>query len=119
MSRNTLPVATSRQYATHLRLVSWYVIGGSVLATLMLVGCGVLWPALSKRHLHTIGHHQMLSYQRVPALFAQARAHDPLLRLPHARWFIRVQHGHTQLIVVDHTAQGREQDTLTVSGEPR
>lgn len=77
--------------------------GGALLAALSFAGHG-----LAQRHAQTptpaarMGQPAAYPYHRVPALLAQARTHDPVLRLPHARWFIRVRHGHAQVVVVDH-----------------
>src|SRR5579875_442577 len=103
MSRTATQSARRRvDRARRQRRIARCLLAAMGLAALYLLGQGLLpahpqerlspaWPATST-----------MPYRRVPALLAQARAHDPLLRLPHARWFIRVHHGHAQLIVVDH-----------------
>ncbi len=79
-----------------------YLGGGLALAVLALAGHGLLPLPAPDRSTPAIPAGQPVPDRQVPTLLAQARAHDPLLRLPHARWFIRVRHGRAQVIVVDH-----------------
>lgn len=103
MSR-TAGWTTSRRgsRARQQRYIACSLLGAVVLAALSLMGYGLLPPRIQDRPTPVIPVGQPVSNRQVAALLAQAQAHDPLLRLPHARWFIRVRHGHDQVIVVDH-----------------
>lgn len=120
MKRRTFYTTALRQIVTRVRLIPRFVICGAVLAALVLVGRGVMWSNPSQHHSQSLPRQHILPlpYRSVPALLAQARAHDPLLRLPHARWFIRVQHGQARLIVVDHASSGSDQGTRSCQGLP-
>ncbi len=63
-----------------------------------------------------VGTEQPVPYRRILTLLAQARSRDPLLRLPYARWFIRVQHGHAQIVVVDHAAMHSGKTSIINTG---
>lgn len=103
MSRTAKQTKPGRSGQTReQRHIAWYVLGGTALAALYLAGHGLLPQDMRERTTSTIPAGQPVSYRAVPALLARARVHDPLLRLPHARWFIRVRHGRAQFVVVDH-----------------
>src|SRR5579875_3314466 len=96
--------ATPRRVARtrRQRRIVPYLGGGLALAALYLAGHEFLPQHAQERPTPAIPARQPVPDRRVPVLLTQARAHDPLLRLPHARWFIRVRHGRAQLVVVDH-----------------
>ncbi len=103
MSR-TAPWAKPRQVAParDQRPIARYLVGAVALTALYLVGHGLLPQQTQQRTIPAMRAGQPVLYRAVPALLARARAHDPLLRLPHARWYLRVRHGHAQVIVIDH-----------------
>jgi len=102
MSRTAGRVTPRRSgKARQHRYIAPYLMGAMALTALYLAEHGLL-PRRIQDHPTPAIPVQAVSDRQVPALLAQARAHDSLLRLPHARWFIRVRHGHDQVIVVDH-----------------
>lgn len=91
----------SRMNRKH-RPIGWYPLGGTAFAGLYLVAYG-LWPqTVPGRATSATRAGQSVPDREVPVLLAQARNHNPLLRLPHAHWFIRIRHGHAQIVAVDH-----------------
>lgn len=90
----------SRLYRARRRLRR-YLFGGVAFAALYLVGYGLLSHHTEQRTIAPGPTGFPVSYRLIPALLEQARSHDPLLRLPHARWFIRLRHGHVKVIVID------------------
>lgn len=95
------------------------LMGGATLAAFFWMGHG-LTPQPTQGHATPAGTAgQPIPSRHVPALLAVARAHDPLLRLPHARWFVRVRHGHAQVIVVDHALPQRDGGTVVGTGRGR
>lgn len=95
------------------------LMGGATLAAFFWMGHG-LTPQPTQGHATPAGTAgQSIPYRRVPALLAVARAHDPLLRLPHARWFVRVRHGQAQVIVVDHAPPQRGGGIVVVTRRGR
>ncbi len=105
--------------ARRQRRIVRYLGGGLALAALSLAGRGLLPQHAQNRPTPAIPVGQPVSDRQVPALLAQARAHDPLLRLPHARWFIRVRHDHAQLVVIDHASLRGGGGSVTGTGERR
>lgn len=117
MAGRTTPRRVGR--ARRKRRIARYLGGGLALAALVLTGRGLLPQHTQDRPAPTISVGQPVPDRQVPALLTQARAHDPLLRLPHARWFIRVHHGHTQFVVVDHVPPGGAGGSVTGTGGGR
>lgn len=101
MAARTVPRRSSK--ARQHRYIAPYLMGAVALAALYLAGHGLLPPHIQDRLTPAIPAGQPVPDRQVPALLAHAHAHDPLLQLPHARWFIRVRRGHDQVIVVEHT----------------
>jgi len=99
MAARTAPRQSGK--ARQHRYIAQYLMGAVALAALYLAGHGLLPPHIQERLTPAIPAGQPVPDRQVPALLAHAHAHDPLLRLPHARWFIRVRHGHDQVIVVE------------------
>lgn len=91
------PGGRDRRY----RRIARFLMGGVALAALYFVGHGLLPPRAAERTTATISTGQPVPYRAIPALLTQARSHDPLLHLPHARWYLRIRHGHARLIVFD------------------
>jgi len=93
--------------ARRMGRIAQYLAGGAALAALCLAGHDLL-----PRHTQGGARPAVLTGQFIPtsqvsALLTHARAHDPALRLPHAHWFIRIRHGHPQVVVIEHaTGQG-------------
>lgn len=105
MSRTATRVRLRRSAsAREQRLLARYVLNAMALAVLYLMGHGLLSHHAAERIPSLRSAGQPVPYRTVPALLAQVRAHDPLLRLPHARWYLRVRHGHVQIIVVDRAS---------------
>jgi len=104
--------------ARRQRRIARYLGGGLALAALSMAGHGLLPQHALQRPTVAIPTGQPVPDRQVPALLARARAHDPLLRLPHARWFIRVRHDRPQVIVVDH-APLRDGGSVTGTGGGR
>lgn len=96
----------------------WYIVGALALVALYLVGHGLL-PQRAQDHVTpAMPSGQPVAYHRVPTLLRRARTHDPLLRLPHARWFIRIRHGHERVIVVDSASlHGRDSTVVGTGGD--
>ncbi len=88
--------------ARRRRHIARYLLGGVALTALYLVGHGLLPQHTQDRPAPAIPAGQPVPDRQMPALLAQARARDPLLRLPHAHWFIRAHQGHVQIVVDDH-----------------
>lgn len=105
--------------ARRQRRIVCYLGGGLTLAALSLAGRGLLTQHAQDRPTPAIPAAQSVSDRQAPALLAQARAHDPQLRLPHARWFIRIRHGHAQLVVVDHASLRGSGGSVTGTGGGR
>jgi len=95
------------------------LIGGATLAALFWLGNGTARQPARRHVTPAVPPGQPVPYHRVPALLAGARPHDPLLRLPHARWFIRVRRSHVQVVVVDRVAGQGDGGTLTDVGRGR
>ncbi len=100
------------------RRIAVCLTGGALLAALSVAGHGL---AQRPAQGHTapavrVDQPATYPYRRVPALLARSQAHDPLLRLPHARWFIRVRHGHAQVVVVDHAPPQTSGATVVGTG---
>jgi hypothetical protein len=93
-----------------------YVVGGVILAALSLAGYGLAHPRAQGNMRRIVGTEQPVPYRRIPTLLARAQATDPLLRLPHARWFIRVRHGREQIVVVDHAAMQSGKTSIINTG---
>jgi len=96
-----------------------YVAGGAILAALSLAGYGLAHPRAQGNVRRIVGTEQPVPYRRIPTLLARAQATDPLLRLPHARWFIRVRHGREQIVVVDHAAMQSGKTSIINTGRTR
>ena len=104
--------------ARRQRRIVCYLGGGLALAALSLAGRGLLTQNARERQTPAIPVAQPMPDRQISTLLAQARAHDPQLRLPHARWFIRIRHGHAQLVVVDHASlQGSGGSVIGTGGE--
>lgn len=103
--------------ARRQRSITPYLVGGLVLVALYVAGNGVVWLPVQNRQPSSAPMGQTNPYRQIPTLLAHARAHYPALNLPHARWFIRVRHGHVQIVVVDHAALQREGGALIGTGK--
>jgi len=105
--------------ARRQRRIVRYLGGSLALAAFFLAGRGLLPQHAQDRPTPATPVGQPVTDRQVPALLMQARAHDPLLQLPHARWFIRVRHGRTQFVVVDHMPLGGAGGSVTGTGGGR
>jgi hypothetical protein len=95
------------QHNSHavVMLLALALVGGTTL---------LLWSPLASHPTQPPTH--VASYSSVPTLLAQARAHGALLALPHAHWFVRVHHGHVEIVVQDHAAGLGATDSVAVAG---
>jgi len=103
------------------RRIAVCLTGGALLAALSVAGHGLAQRHTQRRTAPPAPAAQPVPYpyHGVLALLARSQAHDPLLRLPHARWFIRVSHGHAQVVVVDHAPLQRDGGTVGGTGRGR
>jgi len=99
--------------------IAQYLAGGAVLTVLYLAGHGLLSHHAKGGTAPAGLTGQLTPYSRVSTLLAHARAHDPALGLPHAHWFIRVRHGHAQVVVVDHSRSQEAGTTRAGHGSGR
>lgn len=105
--------------ARRQRRIARYLGGGLALAALSVAGRGFLPQHTQQRPTVAIPAGQPVLDRQVPALLARARVQDPLLRLPHARWFIRIRHGRPQVIVVEHALLQGAGGSVTGTGGGR
>lgn len=91
------PLVKGRQHVQRPGAVRRIAIGAVIVVVgSSLIVHGVNQPGASM----TPQPHGVVAYSDVPRLLAQARTRDPRLRLPHARWFIRVVHGQARIVVL-------------------
>jgi hypothetical protein len=78
------------QHQNHVAvmLVALVLAGGTIL---------LLQPRSAPHAAQPPSH--LTPYSQLPAWLAQARARRAPLTLPNARWFVRVRHGHVEVVV--------------------